>query len=269
MTEISIIVPCYNQGKYISECLDSILAQTFIDYEVIIVNDGSTDETLNVVCSYIDKYHNFRLINQKNQGVVAARNYGISLASGKYIYPLDADDRIASDCLQVLYDAISSNKGDIITSRVAKFGDESGEMLFYPPNRWYLSLCNCLVNSALFRKSDFEKVGGYDGAFSLGIEDYDLWLNMVLRHSFKIYRVQKILFFYRIKNLLESRNKRQMNQYAFELKMQLLKKYPQMRFYKFFMKMLRLFYNYDLKDNQCRIKIFGITFYERCVSNNG
>ena len=94
MPEISVIIPCFNQEKYIAECLDSVWAQTFTNYEVIIVNDGSTDDSLKIIKQYTNKYKNFRLLDQSNQGVVFARNNAISKAKGKYIYPLDADDKI-------------------------------------------------------------------------------------------------------------------------------------------------------------------------------
>lgn len=89
MPEISVIVPCYNQEKYIAECLDSVLAQTFKDYEIIVVNDGSIDNSLEVIKRYADKYDCITVIDQKNAGVVAARNTAIERAKGKYIYPLD------------------------------------------------------------------------------------------------------------------------------------------------------------------------------------
>lgn len=114
MPKVSVIVPCYNQSKYITECLDSVLAQTFTDYEVIVVNDGSTDNSSQIIRQYIQKYENFKLIEQPNHGVVIARNNAIIQAAGEYIYPLDADDKIAPECLEKLYNAMISGKGDII-----------------------------------------------------------------------------------------------------------------------------------------------------------
>lgn len=261
MPEISVIIPCFNQGKYIAECLDSVLAQTFTNYEVIIVNDGSTDDSLKIIKQYTNKYKNFRLLDQSNQGVVFARNNAISKAKGKYFYPLDADDKITPECLEKLYNAIINGKGDIITSRVLKFGKETGEMVLHSPTPYHLSVNNCLVNSALFRKTDFIKAGGYDEDFVLGLEDYDLWLNMVLIHKLKVYRVPDILFFYRIKNLFESRNKQQMAQHSLMLRTKLLKKYPQMKLYRLCAKLQKFFYRNNIKNNHRRIKILGITVY--------
>ena len=261
MPQISVVIPCYNQARYIAECLDSVVAQTFKDYEVIIVNDGSTDNSLEIIKQYIDRYKNFLLLNQSNQGVVFARNNAISKAKGKYIYPLDADDKIASECLEKLYNAIINGKGDIITSRVLKFGKETGEMVLRSPTPYHLSTGNCLVNSALFRKTDFIKAGSYDEDFVLGLEDYDLWLNMTLIHKLKVYRVPDILFFYRIKKLSESRNMQQMAQYSLILRKKLLKKYPQMRFYRFLSKFIKIFYRDSIRNNRRSIKILGITVY--------
>ena len=91
---ISIIVPTYNVEKYIRTCIESILAQTYRNIEVIIVNDGSTDQSLAVISDLICSHHNVKVINQKNQGVSVARNTGIDVATGKYITFVDADDKI-------------------------------------------------------------------------------------------------------------------------------------------------------------------------------
>ena len=134
-------------------------------------------------------------------------------------------------------------------------------MVLHSPTPYHLSVNNCLVNSALFRKTDFIKAGGYDEDFVLGLEDYDLWLNMVLIHKLKVYRVPDILFFYRIKNLFESRNKQQMAQHSLMLRTKLLKKYPKMKFYRLCAKLQKFFYRNNIKNNHRRIKILGITVY--------
>lgn len=100
--KISVIVPCYNQEKYIKECLDSLVSQTFKDYEVIVIDDGSTDDSAEIVNEYVKHNKNIRLIRQANQGVVVARNNAIKQAQGTYIYPLDADDVISPSCLEKL-----------------------------------------------------------------------------------------------------------------------------------------------------------------------
>lgn len=103
--KISIIIPVYNASAYIKRCLDSIKAQTFNDYEIIIVNDGSTDDSLELIQAYAKKneHMNFNIITQKNQRAAAARNNGISHAKGKFITFIDADDFVASQYLEILY----------------------------------------------------------------------------------------------------------------------------------------------------------------------
>ena len=91
---LSIIVPCYKQAEYLPETLDSVLKQTFKEWECIIVNDGSPDNASQVAQKYVDLDSRFRLIETENRGVSAARNTGIRASSGKYILPLDGDDLI-------------------------------------------------------------------------------------------------------------------------------------------------------------------------------
>lgn len=262
MTQISVIIPCYNQRNYISECLDSVLAQTYTDYEVIIVNDGSTDDSVSVISPYLQKHKNIKLINQKNQGVVAARNNAIRQAQGQYIYPLDADDKIEKTMFEKSIKAIEQGKGDIITTRVYMFGQKEGYKYLPKPSRTNMSCFNCLVNAALFRKSDFDKTTGYDEKFNLGIEDYDLWLNMVFCHNLKIYRIPEVLFFYRIKTTDESRNQK-LREYFPYFQNVFKTKYPQMKHYKRLAKLQRIFFRVSSKDNCITYKVLGITIYKK------
>ena len=187
------------------------------------------------------KYPNFRQLSQQNQGVVASRNHGITKADGEYIFPLDADDIIAPDALEKFVSAIKEKKGDIITCRVQMFGKKTGEMKLKSPNKFNMAKNNCLVNSALFRKSDFDKCGGYDQNFSEGLEDYDFWLNMVLNQKLKIYRIPEILFFCRIKDISESRNAHKTQTCNKLLLKKIEHKYPQIFFYRLLRKITKYF----------------------------
>jgi glycosyltransferase involved in cell wall biosynthesis len=91
--KISVIIPCYNYGRYVEAAVDSVLASTFYDYEIIIVNDGSTDTQTIEILSYLNKPKT-RVINQANQGLSIARNNGIKVSRGQYFLPLDDDDTI-------------------------------------------------------------------------------------------------------------------------------------------------------------------------------
>ncbi len=197
MAKVSVIIPCYNQGSYVSEAVDSVLAQTYRDFELIIVNDGSTDEKTNTILKTFRRDRT-RVIATANQGLAAARNTGIAAAVGEYILPLDADDRIAPSYLEEGVSLLESEaEVGIVYSRAMLFGAVNCE--------WNLpSYCleemvkdNVIFCSALFRRSDWEVVGGYDPGMIYGWEDYDFWLSLIERGR-EVRRLDSHLFFYRV-----------------------------------------------------------------------
>lgn len=113
MAEISIVVPVYNVEKYLEKCLDSIIKQTFIDVEILLIDDGSTDNSLKICKNYAEKDDRIRVIHQINQGLSAARNTGIENAKGKYIGFIDSDDYIDEDMYEYLYNQITNQDADI------------------------------------------------------------------------------------------------------------------------------------------------------------
>lgn len=112
-TKVSIIVPVYNAEKYIEACIQSVLKQTYTDWELVLVDDGSTDESINICRSYADKDARIQVISQKNQGVSAARNTGLANAHGEYITFVDSDDELEPVAVELLLNDILSNKADI------------------------------------------------------------------------------------------------------------------------------------------------------------
>ena len=109
---VSIVIPIYNAEKYIAQCLDSILNQTYKELQVIVVNDGSKDNSLNILESYANKYSNILLIKKENGGVSSARNLGLKYASGKYLAFIDADDYVEPDYIEVLVCNIEKYNAD-------------------------------------------------------------------------------------------------------------------------------------------------------------
>lgn len=108
--KISVIIPVYNMAKYLQQCLDSVVEQTLKEIEIIAINDGSTDESLEILNSYANNYKNIKIISQENKGAGLARNKGIDTAIGKYIAFIDPDDYYPSnDCLEALYNAANRN----------------------------------------------------------------------------------------------------------------------------------------------------------------
>jgi len=111
---ISIIIPVYNTEKHLSACLDNILLQTFSNFEILCINDGSTDNSLKILEEYTKKDKRIKIINQKNQGVSSARNIGIEKAIGEYILFVDSDDYLHKNACQELYRYIQTNSCDVI-----------------------------------------------------------------------------------------------------------------------------------------------------------
>ena len=118
---ISIIVPVYNVEEYLKQCLDSILEQTFSDYEVILVNDGSTDNSGLICQEYAEKDSRIRYFEKENGGLSDARNYGIEQAQGEYLTFVDSDDFLDKMHLNVLYTALVSNNVDISIVNYANY----------------------------------------------------------------------------------------------------------------------------------------------------
>lgn len=124
---ISIVVAIYNAQKYLVECLESILSQTFTNYEVLLVNDGSTDNSLEICQQFCDKNSRFKIINKANGGYGSAMNLGLKNATGEYLAIVEPDDIIKNDMLQTLYTKAKENDLDIVKSGLASFNDENLE----------------------------------------------------------------------------------------------------------------------------------------------
>ena len=119
---LSIIIPAYNVEQFLSKCLDSILTQESVDFEVICVNDGSIDGTAELLAKYSQEYHNLTIINQPNMGMSASRNRGLKLAKGEYVMFVDSDDWLESDSLKRLVE--TANGEDVIEFQCRKYFDD-------------------------------------------------------------------------------------------------------------------------------------------------
>lgn len=117
MVKVSIILPVYNVEKYLNECLDSIVNQTFKDMEIICINDGSTDKSLEILNSYASRDERIKIISQENAGLGAARNVGMGAAEGDYIFFIDSDDFIYADAIEEMYENAVVNDSDLVLFR--------------------------------------------------------------------------------------------------------------------------------------------------------
>ena len=121
---VSVIIPVYNAQEGIKQCLDSLLNQSFTDFEIILLNDGSTDNSLEVIKKYAAVNDFIRVIDKENEGVAKTRNKGIQLANGKYIVFIDNDDFVDSDYLERFYNAIDQEQLDIVLGGYKRVNQE-------------------------------------------------------------------------------------------------------------------------------------------------
>lgn len=204
MCKVSVIIPCYNCGKVIFDAINSVKEQSFSDWEIIIVDDGSTDKETIAILNQFENDKNIRLIRQDNRGPAHARNIGISQSRGEFILPLDADDTISPYYMAEAVPILEYNPNiGIVYCRAQKIGKETGEWNLPEYSSQRMAFDNVIFVSAFFRKSDWDLVGGFPAYTRLGMEDYAFWLR-ILRLGREVYRINKILFNYRIQNTSRS-----------------------------------------------------------------
>ena len=197
---ISIIMPSYNQGLYLPEALDSVLAQTYTNWECIIVDDGSKDNTPEVSKAYCAKDSRIQYIYQENSGVSAARNNGVAHSKGEYILPLDGDDKIAPEFLELtLQEIVKDRNIRVVYSDVQYFGARNDLYNLPPFSIEQLMGMNVMCVTSLFRREDFDKAGGFNSNMKEGLEDWDFWLSMFQDGQGTAVKIPKVLLFYRRK----------------------------------------------------------------------
>lgn len=211
-TKVTVIIPCYNHGKSIDKAVNSVLNQTFQDFEIIIINDGSTDKKTNEILSNYAKPKT-RVIQISNQGPSIARNTGIKEAKGEYILPLDADDTIENTYLEKAVKIL--NEDDDVSIVCCNFKGILNYILFKRISYIYINykFPECLLFrnkylftvASFFRKSDWEKVGGFNENMIYGWEDYDFWIS-IIELGKKVYHIPEFLFNYNGNRFSKSRD---------------------------------------------------------------
>lgn len=194
---ISVIIPCYNDGKYLDDSVGSILKQTYKDVEIIIVNDGSTDEfTLEKLNSFSEL--GIRIIHKENGRMASARNCGFEQARGEIIVTLDADDMFGPSFIEKGLKIITSSK-DIgaVTCYLKSFGLKK-----YKWKPLGGGVSNFLYRaeacgSAMVRKEAWKAIGGYDENMKKGYEDWEFWLRLS-SNNWKVGVIKEFLLFYRV-----------------------------------------------------------------------
>jgi len=181
--KVSVVIPCYNSSAFLTETVQSVLAQTLRSFEVIFVDDGSQDETRTMVQSVIEAGATLpmRLICQQRSGVAAARNRGISEAHGRYILPLDADDRIGPTMLEECTRVLDAEPQiSLVYTDRQDFGDVDQVWMAGRYELDHLKYFNQIAYCSMYRKSMWDKIGGYRVNVD-GFDDWDFWIAAVLR----------------------------------------------------------------------------------------
>lgn len=204
--KVAVVMPAYNQANYISEALDSLLAQTFKDWECAVVDDGSPDNVAEIVKKYAESDSRIRFYHTENRGVSAARNYAAGVTSAPYILPLDADDRLHPEYLTACLEEFQKNpEARVVYGDWKFFGRTS-----YTPTLKYsgyrdLLMSNRIHCSGMYHREDFERIGGYDEKIPFGYEDWEFWIRMLAPKPDEevpgqVIEIPRRLFFYRIKD---------------------------------------------------------------------
>lgn len=195
MPSISVVIPCFNHGQFLREAIDSVAAQTLGGVEAVVVDDGSTDEqTLRVLDGLSGST---RIVRIPHQGLATARNAGISATNGTYILPLDADDRIAPSYLEKAVGVLEARpEVAIVYCQAELIGDVHGPWDLPAYSFPDVLIRPSIFASSVFRRSDWEKAGGFAAEMNLCWEDYDFWLTLVERGG-EVYRIPEVLFYYR------------------------------------------------------------------------
>lgn len=211
---VSIIIPCYNQGEFLNETLTSVFNQTYTNWECIIVNDGSLDNTEEIAKKWTEKDSRFISFYKENGGVSSSRNLGIETSKGDFIQFLDADDLLADDKIAISIDAVQEHKVEIVCSNYLMFIDslnnpqpsfsqiENFEFNFYNLARYWNNGFTIPIHCWFFKASLLEDI-----QFPIGLtaqEDWVTWLR-IFQKSPKTFYISKQLAFYR--NNIKGRTK--------------------------------------------------------------
>ena len=194
---VSIVLPCYNGADFLAQSIDSVIAQSYIDWELILVNDCSTDNSLEIMRRYANEDSRIRIIdNEHNLKLPGALNRGFQEAQGKYLTWTSHDNRMAPSMLEefVSYLDNNPNKG-LVTACYAAFSLKTGEQLYevhHPDPQLHLPLFNCVCYAFMYRREVLDTVGDYDTTLFL-VEDYDYWVR--IWQKYPVGKIYKVLYY--------------------------------------------------------------------------
>ncbi len=198
MEMIHVVIPCFNSELYVEETIASVKAQTWHNWDCVIVDDGSTDRSGAIIDAKTEGDKRFRVFHTQNKGVAAARNFGISHFRGGYVLPLDADDVLLPNALKCFARAWEEHpEASLLVPQIRRFSDEGD--LGIQERKWrgyeHLKKVCTPTNSSCFRWSDWKRVGGYNGWS--GYEDWEFWLRLLF-HNDNVVNIPEVLVEYRV-----------------------------------------------------------------------
>ncbi len=201
---VSVIIPCFNVGKTIQETLESVIKQTYPSFEVIVVIDGATDNTADIVKNIASQQSNIIVCEQENKGSSSARNTGFLQSSGEYIVFLDGDDLFAPTYLEACYSKFAENpEVGLVYTNTILFEAENGllDIPNYSPNE--ILIDNSIPATALIRRDIFQAVGMCDTSLPYA-EDWELWIRYT-RYNENVVKIEEPLFYYRRRHSKDSK----------------------------------------------------------------
>lgn len=227
MNKITIGIASYNQSEYLEDAIEGCFNQTMMPHEIIICNDGSTDNSLEIADRYTFKEFPgiespVRVINQVNKGLPSCRNTIIMNATGDYILFLDADDILKENAIECITRAINETNSDIIAPSFQEFGKSDRKVILQSFTMDELKVGNRLGYFSAIKRSALQAIGGYSPRMKWGWEDYALWFDLFSR-GFNISFIKEILVMYRVK---EKSMIHEANAHADELWTQIKKDFP-------------------------------------------
>ena len=193
--KVSVVIPAYNKADFTVEAINSVLAQDYDNIEIIVVDDGSTDDTVGHLQCFFLLDKDFNYMHQENKGVSAARNAGIKAATGEYIALLDCDDKYIPSKITVSIDEMKRQKVDMIHNSAVLIDKDSKRVGFRRPRRGDLLYRNHIINNVVVKKEVFDKVGLFDEGLFI-CADWDMWLR--IEEHFKIGYIDFPLTEYRV-----------------------------------------------------------------------
>lgn len=197
MIKISCIIPSYNQAQYLPHTIESVLIQTKKAHEIIVVDDGSQDNSLSLARAYEDL--GVKVISQVNKGLSSARNTGLMSCTGDYFLPLDSDDMLTEKAIERITQVAEETNADVISPSFQCFGLSNQQIILMEnPTIKDFKVANRVGYLGAIRREALLEVGGYSPRMTFGYEDLHLWFDLLSRGK-KLVTIQDILWLYRTK----------------------------------------------------------------------